>query len=98
MSTSDRLLLYAPHLRLGQREHKIRLGQSRSHVASAVVVAKRVCDEASDCDRNEDRKNRNYLGCSVIREKILACALESTKRSSSLPWTKHACVMDTPGL
>ena len=76
----------------------IHLGQSRSRVASAVVVEKRVYNEASAPDNNEDGEDRNYLGCSVIREKILACAFESMKRISSLPWTKHASVINTPGL
>ena len=67
-------------------------------MVSAVVVEKRVYDKALARDRNEDRKDRKYLGLSVIREKILACAFESMKSISSLPWTKHACVMDTPGL
>jgi hypothetical protein len=49
-------------------------------------------------EKNGDRKVRVYLGCRVIRENILAWALESVKRISSLPWTKHAFVMDTPGL
>ena len=40
----------------------IRLGQSKSRVASAVVVEKRVYDEASAWNKNEDRKDRVYLG------------------------------------
>ena len=40
MSTSDRLLLYARHLLLGQLEGMIRLGKSKSRVGSAVVVEK----------------------------------------------------------
>lgn len=98
MPTSDRLLFYAHRLYLGQLERTIRLGKDKSHVASAVIVEKRVYDEASAWSKNEDRKDRVYLGCNVIRENILACALESMKRTSSFPGTKHACVMDTPTL
>jgi hypothetical protein len=76
----------------------IRRGQSISRAGSAVVVVKRVCNEASAWNKNVDKKDRVYLGCRVVREKIRACALASMKRISSLPWTKHACVMDTPGL
>ena len=74
----------------------IRLGQSKSRVGSVAVVEKRVYNEASKWNRNEERRDRVYFGRSVIREKILACALESMNRISPLPWTKQVCVMDTP--
>ena len=54
-------------------------------MVSAVVVEKRVYKEASVWSKDEDGKDRKYLGCSVIREKILACAFESMNRISSLP-------------
>ena len=47
MSTSDRLLLYPRRLGFEQLAGMIRLGQSKSHVESAVVAEKRVYNEAS---------------------------------------------------
>ena len=96
MSTSDRLLLYARRLHPEQQEGMIRLGQSKSRVESAAIVEKRIYNEASTWNKNEERRACVYFGRSVIREKILACAIESMNRISSLPWTKQVCVMDTP--
>jgi hypothetical protein len=76
----------------------IHLGQSRSRVVLAAIVKKRVYHEGSERSDGEEGRDRGYFGCSVIREKTLACALESMKRISSFPWTKQLCVMDTPGL
>jgi hypothetical protein len=75
----------------------IRLGRGKSRVASAIVVEKRVYNEASAW-KTEGMKDRVYLGCNVIKEKTLACALESTKRISSPPWTKQVCTMVNPVL
>ena len=36
----------------------------------------------------------SYLNCCVTIENILACMAESTRRTSSLPWTKHMWQID----
>ena len=36
----------------------------------------------------------SYLKCCVTIENILACMPESTRRTSSLPWTKHMWQID----
>jgi hypothetical protein len=77
MWTSNRLLLYARHLCLGQREN---ISGAKYGRGTWGIVKKRVYNEVSAWNKNVDKKVRAYLGFQVIREKILACVLESMKR------------------
>jgi hypothetical protein len=76
IQTSDRHLLYARCLHLGQREGMVRLGKSKSRVVSAILVEKRVCDEVSAWNNlNNECEGLRIRGCSVIkREYTRLCA------------------------